>query len=132
MDKEQHIRMVGWLYIGYGALMLLGGVGTLIACVASGLFSGNLVETVVTPIVGVVVMLTLFIFSLPSLLIGKGLLDGKSWARMLAMVLAVFTFFNFPLGTALCVYTYWVLWGQEADPYFEGRYSSYHERHQFR
>lgn len=132
MAKDTHIQVVGWLFVAHGVLLLLGAAGTLICFVASGLFSGNVVHTLVSPIVGIVVMAVMAVFALPSLLTGRGLLEGKSWARVVAMILAVFAFFNFPLGTALCIYTFWVLWGRDADSYFEGAYPSYHERHQFR
>ncbi len=97
-----------------------------------GLFSGDVVEMLLSPVVGIVVLLVMAIYALPCMLAGKGLLEGKPWARILAMVLAVLSFFNFPLGTALCIYTFWVLWGKDADPWFEGSYPRYHEEHQFR
>jgi hypothetical protein len=40
---------------------------------------------------------------------GYGLLQRKPWARILAMVLAVLALIKFPLGTALGLYTLWVL-----------------------
>jgi hypothetical protein len=129
MEKEQHIRVLGWLYVASGVLMLLGAVGALVSLTVGGLFSGDFFETVIGPIAGVIAMLVLFVLSLPSLLTGKGLLEGKGWARVLAMVLGALNFFSFPLGTALCVYTFWVLWGKNADPYFEKHYPSHYELH---
>ena len=40
---------------------------------------------------------------------GWGLLERQSWARMLAIVLGCVSLFEMPLGTALGVYTLWVL-----------------------
>jgi len=40
---------------------------------------------------------------------GWGLLQRKSWARMVAIVLAFISLFNIPLGTVLGVYTLWAL-----------------------
>lgn len=40
---------------------------------------------------------------------GWGLLEHQPWARMLAIVLAVFRLLEPPLGTALGIYTLWVL-----------------------
>jgi hypothetical protein len=127
MAREQHIRLLAWLFIIRGVLMLLGAIGTVIVCTLTGVFSGDLVETLVTPLVGVGVALVLFIFSLPSFLAGMGLLDGKGWARVLAMVLGALSIFDIPLGTALCVYTFWTLWGRDSDPYFEGRLAAAQE-----
>lgn len=121
MTREQHIRILAWLYIIRGVLILLGAITVFVALTFTGLFSGSLVETLVTPLAGVGIALLLFIISLPTFLAGMGLLDGKGWARVLAMILGVFSFLDFPLGTALCIYTFWVLWGRDADPHFEGR-----------
>ena len=126
-DRERHIRILAWLWIIRGLLLACAAVITFIACFVGGIFSGTLLETLITPIVGLVVGFFLFLFSLPSLAAGMGLLEGKSWARVLAMVLGVFAFFDFPIGTALCVYTFWTLWGREADYHFEGRYPTYYD-----
>ena len=40
---------------------------------------------------------------------GWGLLERQSWARMLAIVLGCFSLVEMPLGTALGIYTLWVL-----------------------
>jgi len=40
---------------------------------------------------------------------GWGLIERRPWARMLAIVLGVLSLFDFPLGTALGIYTLWVL-----------------------
>ncbi len=46
--------------------------------------------------------------SLP-LLVGWSLLTRRTWGRVLAIVAAVLVLFKFPFGTALGVYTLWVL-----------------------
>ena len=40
---------------------------------------------------------------------GWGLLDRRPWARTLAIVLGVLALFDIPFGTALGIYTLWVL-----------------------
>jgi hypothetical protein len=40
---------------------------------------------------------------------GFGLLNRRPWGRMLTIVLAVLALFKFPFGTALGIYTLWVL-----------------------
>ncbi len=121
MDRERHIRILAWLWVVRGVLLAFGAVVAFIACFVGGIFSGSIVETFVTPLIGLLVGFVLFLFALPSLAVGMGLLDGKPWARVLAMVLGVFAFFDIPLGMALCIYTFWTLWSRDADYYFEGR-----------
>lgn len=129
MDKGQHIRVLGWLWVAFGVLILFGAVMGFLSAVVGGMFSGSFVEAIASSVIGMCVMVFLIVISLPSLLTGQGLLNGKGWARIAAMVLGVLNFFSFPLGTALCVYTFWALWGKDADPYFEGAYPRYHERY---
>ncbi len=52
--------------------------------------------------------------SLPGLLAGMGLMNHRGWARILAMIVAVFHILNLPIGTALGIYTFWVLTNDEA------------------
>lgn len=40
---------------------------------------------------------------------GMSLLRRKPWGRVLGIVLAIFALFKFPVGTALGIYTLWVL-----------------------
>ncbi len=42
-------------------------------------------------------------------LAGWGLVERRPWARMLAIVLGILVLLNFPFGTALGVFTLWVL-----------------------
>jgi hypothetical protein len=40
---------------------------------------------------------------------GRGLMQHEPWARTVALVLAFLSLFNIPFGTALGIYTMWVL-----------------------
>ncbi len=53
-----------------------------------------------------------------SVLAGWGLLNLKEWARWLALVLAVFTLFAFPIGTIIGVLIIWYLLQDEAKDAF--------------
>lgn len=46
---------------------------------------------------------------------GWGLLDRRSWARVLAIVIGCLSLLSFPFGTALGIYTLWVLASAGAD-----------------
>ncbi len=43
------------------------------------------------------------------LIAGWGLYERRSWARILAIVLAFLSLFHPPFGTAIGIYTLWVL-----------------------
>jgi uncharacterized membrane protein (DUF2068 family) len=46
---------------------------------------------------------------------GWGLLDRQPWARTLAIVLGVINLIHIPFGTALGIYTLWVLLPAESE-----------------
>jgi hypothetical protein len=52
--------------------------------------------------------------AIAGIIAGWGLMAHQSWARMLALVLGCLSLIHFPLGTALGIYTLWVLVSQDA------------------
>jgi hypothetical protein len=52
-------------------------------------------------------------------LVGWGLLHREPWARILTIILAFLALFNVPFGTALGIYTLWVLLPAESDVEYE-------------
>ncbi len=53
------------------------------------------------------------LFTVPAIAGGYGMLKQGKWARKFVLVSAVVAALNVPLGTALAVYTFWFLLGQE-------------------
>ena len=45
-----------------------------------------------------------FLFLLPRLVIGVGLVQGRSWANVPGLVFGVITLINFPIGTLVGIY----------------------------
>ena len=72
------------------------------------------VSLVVHPIMISAGVLTL-VKAAASFLAGWGLLHREPWARILALVGAFIGLLNLPLGTALGIYTIWVLLPAESD-----------------
>jgi hypothetical protein len=52
------------------------------------------------------------------LIVGWGLLDRQPWARMLAIVMGAFSLVDVPFGTALGIYTLWVLLPAQSEEEF--------------
>ncbi len=115
---RQHVKAVGALYIGLGVLRLFVALVAFLAILGGGLISGDPMAVRVTSIAAPLVAIFLVTLGLPGIVGGYGLLKGKSWARYLVMVLAVFNLFDFPIGTILSLYTYWVLFHQESSVLF--------------
>ncbi len=57
----------------------------------------------------------LVVVALAGMVAGWGLLHRENWARALALVVAVLALFNVPWGTALGIYTLWVLLPNQSE-----------------
>jgi len=101
-----NIRNLGILWIVYAVLHMLPGLllGSIFRWLRPDFGFPFYVHGIVGAITG------LFMFKgLLGILAGWGLLERQGWARILAIVLAFLSLIHFPLGTALGVYTLWVL-----------------------
>ena len=55
------------------------------------------------------VAIVLGVFGVVHLILAWGLYERKQWARPLGLAIGVLALLRFPLGTALGIYTLWVL-----------------------
>ena len=112
---EQHVKIVGILNIVAGALGVLIALGILLVFGGvAGLITMDhdpdaSLGAVIVGIVGGVVFFVIALISVPSIIVGVGLLKFREWARILGIVVSVLHLFNFPLGTALGGYGIWAL-----------------------
>lgn len=117
-SMKTHVTILGWLSIADGVLTLLIGLLTFLFLTGIGFASGEREAMFILPVVGTTTGMFLFAAAVPSLLAGFGLLRGKNWGRILAIVVSFFNLLWFPVGTALGIYGLWVLLRQEATEYF--------------
>lgn len=115
---DTHVKIIGWFYIVMGVLGLIMAALVLLITFGSGLISGDETAILVKTIIATVCGGFLVLVSAPGILAGIGLLKYKSWARILALILAVLNLGNFPLGTILGVYALWVLLNEETTQLF--------------
>jgi hypothetical protein len=122
---EQHVKILGVLHIVFGCLgimlalgmlLLFGGIAGLIG--ASDYSSDAHISIPILGGIGALVFFFLLAISLPGLIAGIGLLQFRSWARILTIVLSVFDLIHVPFGTALGVYGLWVLLSQGSERMF--------------
>lgn len=117
-DMETHISILGWIYIiGNAFLLMMGGLAFLFF-LGIGLFSGDMEAAGILMVVGLTGMVFFVALAIPGIIAGYGLLKRKSWARVLTMVLGILNLFSFPVGTAVGVYTLWVLFQEDANDFF--------------
>ncbi len=115
-----HVPILGWLYVAWHALFLLVGIVGLIFMGGIGVLSGDVKATSILVFVGVIGLLFFSMLAIPGLVAGLGLLKRQAWARILAVVIGFLSLAAFPLGTALGIYTFFVLFQDEATAYFGG------------
>lgn len=124
---REHVRVLGYLHVIFGALGILGAIGVL---VAFGGIAG--IVSIAAPhdpdawkaipiigIVGVVIAVFVLVLSLPGFVAGIGLVKFQPWARILTIVLSALNLLNVPLGTALGIYGFWVLLRPETEAMFQ-------------
>jgi len=121
LDQRQlqlHVPVLGWLLIVGNAIFLLMGMFVLVLLTGIGFASGEREAMTVLTIVGMAVGLLLVVLGIPGLVAGAGLLARKSWARILAIVVAILGLANVPIGTLIGLYALWVLMQDAATEYF--------------
>ena len=120
MTPEQHNKYLAYSNLAYGGLMSLFAVlMTVFMAGMMGFGPGP------GPPVGVIVFMCLFILgiysamTIPSFIAAWALLKRKKWARTASIVSAVVAASNFPIGTAVCVYTFWFLFSDPGKVFFD-------------
>jgi hypothetical protein len=120
---QQHIHLLGILWLAISALNVVGGV--VLYILANTLFAHmhdlgapEAPTAFLRPLLSVV---AIFILAKAAFgfMAGWGLLKREPWARILTLVLAFLALVNVPFGTALGVYTLWVLLPGTAEQEYE-------------
>jgi hypothetical protein len=116
MTPTSHNRILGILYLAYGGLtallMLAISIFVLMMSVFATNNSGKPMPAGVLALVMIVVAGVTLLQITPSFLAGYALLKRKRWAKTMGIIAAIVAGLNFPLGSALCVYTLWFLFGE--------------------
>jgi hypothetical protein len=112
---EKHLRTLGTLWIIVGVLWLLPSV---VLMTLSGMLhlvipGTEEVGRILGPFLMFVLGGSLLIVGAGGILVGWGLMHRQHWARIVAIVLGVISLFHPPFGTALGIYTLWVLLADE-------------------
>jgi len=118
---RQHINIIGYLHIAQSLLVLLGAGIVLLVFGGIGALSMEPTAFSVMSILGIIFSFLVAIWAVPGLIAAYGLLKRRPWGRVLGLIMGAFDLLNFPLGTALGVYTFWALLSDEAHRAFSSR-----------
>jgi hypothetical protein len=117
---QQHIHLVGIFWFAISAFNSL--IGVVLYILANTLLApggGAGAPPFLRPLLSAIAVIVLSGSAL-GFFAGWGLLHREPWARILAVVLAfVVMFINIPLGTAVGVYTMWVLLPRESEEEYD-------------
>jgi hypothetical protein len=124
---NRHLKTVGILWIIYGVLRLFE---TFWIFAIGRTFLPGFIEQITSGIEGLPPDFPLArlithglefagfmvaVFAVLEFIVGWGLLDRRPWARICALILAFLALLRFPFGTALGIYTLWVLLPSTSD-----------------
>jgi hypothetical protein len=103
-----HVRLLGILWLAISAFRLIPG---LILWLSGPLWIPHIpVETRIALVPFLAMMGFFFVLAaVLGFVAGWGLLERKSWSRVVAIILGVLSLFDVPFGTAIGIYTLWVL-----------------------
>lgn len=129
-DMDMHINILGWLLVGSAILTAIGGMVVLFASQIFRYLPQEMAQDIpigvphlvawVTSVIG----LGIIAIAAATAAAGIGLLQYRSWARVFAIIMAVLLVFHFPIGTAVAIYAFWVLFSQEGQEHFKSRSES--------
>jgi hypothetical protein len=118
-DLEKHVKILGWIHIVSSVLFLLFGLGMGAFMLFAGILSNHEDLFDVFAVIAIFLTGLLSLIGLAAAVAGVGLLKRKKWSRILAIIVGLMNITYIPIGTAIGVYTIYVLLNDSAAAYFE-------------
>lgn len=120
----RHRKLLGALWIIRGVILLPGGLFLWLG-LSHASWAAHIAVTpgaywsmgMMAPFFGALGLGVLIVGAL-SIVAGIGLLQPRSWARILTIVLGILDLVSIPFGTALGIYTLWVLLPETSESEF--------------
>ncbi len=118
---REHVKLVGILWMAYSSLHVMAGVVVLFVAKFVVIRIGQIpngpppeVMAWLPAVVSTVGWLIL-VKAVLGFAVGWGLLQHEEWARTFALVLGFLVILSVPIGTALGIYTLWVLLPSQSE-----------------
>ena len=122
---QEHVRLLSLFWLAFSAFNTIGGVilyviaNTLLVHLRNRGGEGGGPLAFLTPLLSTIAIL-LVAKAICGFIAGWGLMQHEQWARVIVLVLAFVSLFtNIPFGTALGIYTMWVLLPSESEHEYE-------------
>ena len=122
MTPQDHNKVIGIMHLiwgGFNALTLLIIVPIFLVI---GGFIGSAPDAppglgIFFGLFGVFMAFLALVAGVPPVVAGYAMLKRKSWAKIAGIISACLCALSFPVGTALCVYTFWFLFSDGENFY---------------
>jgi hypothetical protein len=111
---EKHINNLGTLFIIWGIISIMFGLGILILATGGFLHVDHRAAAILLPM-GIIISFFSISTGIMEITGGRGLIRHQRWARTLIIIMGVINLMSFPLGMALGVYALWVLFKTESE-----------------
>lgn len=115
---QTNIKVLAWLHVILGIMGLLIGCTVVTMLWGVGIISGDHEALSILTIVGLFAAGIAVLLSAPTIVAGIGLLRYRSWARVLALIMAFLNLPAFPFGTVFGIYTFVSLLHSDAAALF--------------
>ena len=115
---ERHLSAVAALQVGLSILGVLLGIFVFVLLTGIGVIAQEKEALFILSTIGTGVGVFFLVISVPGIIGGIGLFKRKEWARILVLILSAIDLLNIPIGTALGIYSIWVLAQKETVQLF--------------
>ncbi len=117
---ERHLRILGILWIVVGVLWIIPSLVLMGLSHAPHIMIGDemFMRPFMPPMLFSLGAVFLFVAA-GGILVGWGLMRHERWARITAIVIGIVALFHPPFGTALGIYTLWVLAPRDAGAEYD-------------
>lgn len=124
---SEHVKVLGVLWLVYGAFVLVAAMGIIVFASAilpvilaniSHNVTGAQIPDFIHPLLTLIMLFVLAKGALCAAA-GIGLLQRASWGRITALIAGFLSLLNIPFGLALGIYTIWALLTGDADKQYE-------------
>lgn len=112
---QNHVRLLGILFVIWGIMSIVIGLLIFALFLGGGILTGNEDALAILTVIGLIAGGFCLVTGIPEIIGGWGLMRHARWSRIVVLIMAVFNVINPPLGTALGVYAFWVLFNPESQ-----------------
>jgi len=116
----KHIQLLAALQIGLSILGIFIGLLILGVFFSAGILSHDEEAIFILTILSGFIVLLFFVTGILGIIGGIGLFKYQNWARILILIISAIDLLNFPIGTALAIYSFIVLVDTDVVKTFQG------------